>query len=276
MRKQDFPWVDVTESFQWRSFLKLIDILKRRGNRVFVLIGPFNPYILTRGSLRRYDEVKKEMEKQLRKRDMDFLSFSNLPSEYYADASHPLGEGYAELARWLYRDEAFGRFIAHRPDDAEWVITQAQELAGHLPAAFYLDLANCCFRRRQAEIGNDYVRRAEQIAEGNPDDLVDVGIFYLDRKNESQAVVYFERALRLDPEHGLANLHVGASYAAALEMRQARRYWRQARRTARRTGDEELLRAVELARQTFDRAIEMIEQGLPPFGMYDDYDDEYY
>ncbi len=166
--------------------------------------------------------------------------------------------------------------IAHRPDDAEWVITQAQELAGHLPAAFYLDLANCCFRRRQAEIGNDYVRRAEQIAEGNPDDLVDVGIFYLDRKDESQAVVYFERALRLDPEHGLANLHVGASYAAALEMRQARRYWRQARRTARRTGDEELLRAVELARQTFDRAIEMIEQGLPPFGMYDDYDDEYY
>jgi Tfp pilus assembly protein PilF len=180
--------------------------------------------------------------------------------------------------------------IANRPDDAEWVITQAKELAGphqpagRLPAAFYLDLANCCFRRRQAKVGNDYVQRAEQIAEGNPDDLVDIGTFYLDRDDAGRAVVYFQQALRLDPEHGWANLHVGASYASALEMREARRHWRQARRTARRTGDEELLLAVELARQTFDRAIERLEQGLPPFGMFDDldmemfddFDDEYW
>ena len=111
MRKQDFPWVDVTESFQWRSFLKLIDILERRGNRVFVLIGPFNPYILTKGSLRRYDEVKKEMEKQLRKRDMDFLSFSNLPSEYYADASHPLKEGYRRMAEEMLDAESFRKWL---------------------------------------------------------------------------------------------------------------------------------------------------------------------
>ena len=166
--------------------------------------------------------------------------------------------------------------IADRPDDAEWVITQAQELAGHLPAAFYLDLARCCFRRRETKQGNDYVRRAEQIAEGNPDDLVDIGTFYLDRRDADRATVYFARALRLDPEHGWANLHVGASYASVMEMREARRHWRQARRTARQTGDEELLRAVELARQTFDRAIEMLERGMPPFGMYDDYDDDEY
>ncbi len=166
--------------------------------------------------------------------------------------------------------------IADRPDDAEWVVTQAQELAGHLPAAFYLDLARCCFRRRETKQGNDYVRRAEQTAEGNPDDLVDIGSFYLDRRDENRATEYFARALRLDPEHGWANLHVGASYASVMEMREARRHWRQARRTARRSGDEELLRAVELARQTFDRAIEMLERGLPPFGMYDDYDDDEY
>lgn len=179
--------------------------------------------------------------------------------------------------------------IANRPDDAEWVITQAEELAGpqqptgHLPAMFYLDLAHCCFRRRQTKIANDYVRRAEQMAEGDPDGLVHIALFYLDRKNEGQAMAYLQQALRLDPEHGLANLHIGASYAAAMEMREARRHWRQARRTARRTGDEELLRAVELARQTFERAIEMLEQGYSPFGMFgdldmemfdDDYDDE--
>ena len=180
--------------------------------------------------------------------------------------------------------------IADCPDDAEWVITQAQEMAGprqpagRLPAEFYLDLAKCCFRRRQTKVGNDYVRRAERIAEGNADDLVDVALFYLDRKNEGRAIAYLRRALRLDPEHGWANLHVGASYATALEMREARRHWRQARRTARQTGDEELLRAIELARQTFDRAIEMLERGMSPFEMFgdldmemfDDYDDDEY
>ncbi|MFQ6014285.1 MAG: tetratricopeptide repeat protein, partial [Anaerolineae bacterium] len=181
--------------------------------------------------------------------------------------------------------------IADHPDDAEWVITQAEELAGphqpagHLPAKFYVDLAHCCFNRRQAKIGDDYVRRAEQMAEGDPDGLVDIGNFYLDRKDAGRAVAYFERALRLDPEHGWANLQMGASYAANLEMREARRHWRQARRTARRTGDEELLQAVEMARQTFDHAIEMIERGISPFEMFGDldmemsddyYDDEYW
>jgi len=166
--------------------------------------------------------------------------------------------------------------IADCPDDAEWVITKAQELAGQLPAAFYLDLAACCFRRIQTKQGNDYVQRAEQVAAGNPNDLVDIGAFYLDRRDESRANEYFARALRVDPEHGWANLHMGASYAAVMEMREARRHWRQARRTARKTGDEELLQAVEQIRQAFDRAIEMIERGMPPFGVYDDYDDDEY
>jgi len=70
-----------------------------------------------------------------------------------------------------------------------------------------------------------------------------------------------------------------------LEMREARRHWRQARRTARQTGDEELLRAVEMARQTFEHAIDMLERGMSPFDMFggldmerfdDDDDDEYW
>ena len=173
--------------------------------------------------------------------------------------------------------------IANHPDDAEWVITRAKELAGPLPAGFYVDLAHCCFNRRQTKIGNDYLRRAEQAAEGDPDGLVHVALFYLDRKDESQAIAYLQQALRLDPEHGLANLHIGASYAAAMEMREARRHWRQARRTARRTGDEELLRAIETFRQYFQRAIDMLERGVSPFEMLggldlemfdDDYDDD--
>jgi len=176
--------------------------------------------------------------------------------------------------------------VQGRSEEAEWVITRAEELAGsrqpkgRLPADFFLDLAECCFKRRQAEIGGDYVRRAEQAAVGDADGLVAVALFYLDRDSESRTVSYLDQALRLDPEHGLANLHLGISYATAAEMREANRHWRQARRTARRTGDGELLKMVEMSKQYFQTAIDMIERGLPPppplnldLGMFDDNDD---
>jgi tetratricopeptide (TPR) repeat protein len=169
-----------------------------------------------------------------------------------------------------------------QPEDAEWVITRAEELAGphfpgdHLPADFYLEIADCCFTRRQMETGEDYVQRAERAAEGDPDALVDVGLFYLDHDQASQALPFFDRALRLDPEHGWANFHVGYSYAIAAEMREANRHWRQARRTARRSDDKELLQAIEMAREHFQRLADMIDRGLDPFqmmGMFDE-DDE--
>lgn len=163
-----------------------------------------------------------------------------------------------------------------RPEEAEWVISRAEELAvpreagRRLPAGFYLDLAECCFKRRQTEVGDDYVRRAEQSAVGDVDGLVVVAVFYLARDEEGRAVTFLDEALRLDPEHGAANLHMGMSYAWALEMREANRHWRRARRTARQTGDRELLEAVEMASRYFKRVVSMLERGLepppPPFG----------
>jgi tetratricopeptide (TPR) repeat protein len=177
--------------------------------------------------------------------------------------------------------------VQDRPQEAEWVIARAEELAGphqpagHLPAGFYLDLAECCFKRRQTEVGDDYVRRAEQAAQGDVDGLVTVALFYLNHDDEGRALTYLDQALRLNPEHGAANLHMGMCYASAMEMREANRHWRQARRTARRTGDGELLDTVEMASRYFKRAIDMLERGLepppPPFDshleMVDDYDE---
>jgi tetratricopeptide (TPR) repeat protein len=170
--------------------------------------------------------------------------------------------------------------IANRPDDAEWVITQAEQLGAphhlgsRLPAGFYLGIADCCFKRRQTEPAEDYLRRAEQRAEGDPDALVEVGSFYLDRPDQERALSCFDRALRLDPEHGWANFQVGASFAAAFNMKEANRCWRQARRTARRTGDQELLEAVEEARQFFAAALDRFTRGLEPMGGFDDSDDD--
>jgi hypothetical protein len=110
-RKQDFPWVEVEESFQWYSFKKAIEILKARKNRVFVTVGPFNPYILTDESLNRYNDMKSEMEKWLDSEGIAYQSLSDLPSEYYADASHPLKGGYAIIAEELFNNDSFIKWM---------------------------------------------------------------------------------------------------------------------------------------------------------------------
>ena len=111
IKKQEFPWVKAEESFQWNSFKKVIEILKSRKNKVFVLLGPFNPYILTEESLNRYNVMKDEMETWLKENGTMYYSVPDLPSEYYADASHPLRKGYMKIAKDLYRRESFQKWL---------------------------------------------------------------------------------------------------------------------------------------------------------------------
>ena len=117
MPRFDAAWVELETSFQWRSLRRAITTLRRRGNRVFVLLGPFNEHMLTEKSLAAYEARKSSIGEWLRENGVPHAIPSPLPSDLYADASHPLGEGYAEVARQLDRDEAFGRFIAQRPDE---------------------------------------------------------------------------------------------------------------------------------------------------------------
>jgi hypothetical protein len=112
MTTQDFPWVSADESFQWNSFKKVINLLQARKNKVFVIIGPFNPYILTDESLNRYKAMKKDMEKWLKDKGISYVAISDLPSEYYADASHPLKEGYAMIAKELIETESFRNWLS--------------------------------------------------------------------------------------------------------------------------------------------------------------------
>jgi len=103
-------WVELAESFQWSSFRRTVEILQRRGNRVFVVVGPFNEHMLTKDGLptyhRRLDGVKALLEA---KRIPHYVS-PPLSSELYADASHPLSAGYAALAQGLFDDKAFVAF----------------------------------------------------------------------------------------------------------------------------------------------------------------------
>jgi hypothetical protein len=103
----DPSWVELETSLQWRSFQRTIDILRRRGNRVFVLIGPFNEPMLTDNGLRGYRELQGQVEACLASAGVAYYSPKALPSECYADASHPLADGYALLAKEVFESEVF-------------------------------------------------------------------------------------------------------------------------------------------------------------------------
>ncbi len=161
--------------------------------------------------------------------------------------------------------------IAGQPRKAEWVIAQAKAQVGPLPTSFYLDLAHCCFRRHEKEQGTIYLQCAEQQAGDDADALVEIGAFYLDHDNVDRALSFFDRALRLDPDHGWANYHVGTSYAVAGEMKEANRYWRRARHTARQTGDQELLEIIEQTRSRLENPFASFGPGpFPDFPFLDD------
>jgi hypothetical protein len=104
---QDYPWVDLESSLQWHAFQRVVEILQRRDNRVFVLVGPFNEHLLNPESRERYQQVKATIAAWLREKQVPHLVPPPLPSELYGDASHPLAAGYAMLARQIRHDPSF-------------------------------------------------------------------------------------------------------------------------------------------------------------------------
>ena len=79
-------------------------------DRVFVIVGPFNPHMLKPDSLAAYQKLKGQVAAWLQEQEIPHFVPDPLPSELYADASHPLAEGYRLLAQQLYAHEAFARF----------------------------------------------------------------------------------------------------------------------------------------------------------------------
>ena len=102
MPRRDFEWVDLATSIQWRSFQRIVEILEKRGCTVFVLVGPFNEPMLKDASLETYRKFRTEtVEAWLKARNTPFWTAPALPSDLYADASHPLAKGYELLAQQL-------------------------------------------------------------------------------------------------------------------------------------------------------------------------------
>jgi hypothetical protein len=104
---QNLQWVALESSLQWWSFRQVVSLLRGRGNRVFVLVGPFNEDLLTDRSRATYSTMKNAIEAWLQENDIAYLVPPALGPEDYVDASHPQAKGYALLARTLMESSTF-------------------------------------------------------------------------------------------------------------------------------------------------------------------------
>ncbi|MGD0094787.1 MAG: hypothetical protein ABSE73_33160 [Planctomycetota bacterium] len=107
IKPQDYPWVNLNGSLQWRSFQSCVELLRGRGNRLLVVVGPFNEHMLADASREVYRKLKLEIAERLRAGNVACCVPEPLPSEEYGDASHPLSAGYRRLAEQLLQTELF-------------------------------------------------------------------------------------------------------------------------------------------------------------------------
>ena len=106
-----FEWVDLDSSLQWRAFQRVLATLKSRGNDVLVVLGPFNEHLLAEDDRPAYRKIREGIAAWLGQNQIPAVVPETLPSELYADASHPLTDGYERLAKRIYADERFRSWL---------------------------------------------------------------------------------------------------------------------------------------------------------------------
>jgi hypothetical protein len=109
-----FEWVELDQSLQWAAFQRLVKLLQSRGNDVLVLVGPFNSHIMADENRPAFQRQRDGIVEWLAKNHIACVVPEPLPSALYADASHPLTQGYQLLASRLYSDAAFRKWMDAR------------------------------------------------------------------------------------------------------------------------------------------------------------------
>lgn len=107
-----FEWVDPGQSLQWAAFQRVVRRLRARGNDVLVVVGPFNEHLMSPDSRFRFQGFRELVVDWLKREGVPHLRPPALPSRLYADASHPLTEGYELLSAWTLADPMYQRWLA--------------------------------------------------------------------------------------------------------------------------------------------------------------------
>jgi len=106
-----FDWVRLDASLQWRAFRRLVGLLRARNDDVLVILGPFNESMVAADQRPTFHALRDGIAAWLTSHQVAHVVPEVLPSDLYADASHPLTDGYALLARRLYHDPAFLKWL---------------------------------------------------------------------------------------------------------------------------------------------------------------------
>jgi hypothetical protein len=106
-----FEWVELDQSLQWAAFQRLVKILQSRGNDVLVVVGPFNEHIIAEENRPAFRRLRDGAADWLERNQIAHVMPEPLPSALYADASHPLTDGYRMLADQLSRDATFQTWL---------------------------------------------------------------------------------------------------------------------------------------------------------------------
>jgi lysophospholipase L1-like esterase len=93
------------------AFQRVLAKLKERGNDVLVILGPFNEHMLAEDNRPAFRKTWDGISQWLTKNHIPNVTPEPLPSALYADASHPLTEGYALLAKRLYQSQQFREWL---------------------------------------------------------------------------------------------------------------------------------------------------------------------
>src|SRR5262245_16760555 len=109
-----FEWVPLDRSLQWAAFQRLVKLVQSRDNDVLVVLGPFNEHIMTKENRPAFRQLRDGIADWLAKNQIACVVPELLPSPLYADASHPLTEGYQLLANRLYSDATFQKWLTAR------------------------------------------------------------------------------------------------------------------------------------------------------------------
>ncbi len=108
-----FDWVGVDTSLQWQACQRVVGTLRARGNDVLVLLGPFNEHMIAEDNRPAYRAIHEAIMVWLKRNQVPVVAPDPLPSELYADASHPLTDGYKLLAGKIYSDHTFQSWLTH-------------------------------------------------------------------------------------------------------------------------------------------------------------------
>ena len=97
---------------QWGAFRRVLEVLRGRGNEVFVVVGPLNEHLMDAENRIKYVAIRDGVGEWLSEAKVAHCVLEALPSLLYADASHPLTAGYELMAERTMANEAFKKWLA--------------------------------------------------------------------------------------------------------------------------------------------------------------------